>query len=120
MTQPTQNFDPQNPVQRVRPEGDALVVDVAGDVDLHRSVEFQQSLLKLLDGKPGRIVLNLAAVPYMDSSGVASLVKLLTRAGKAKVGLKLCCLNDRVRGIFEITRLDTIFPICGSIEEALA
>lgn len=115
-----ETHDPNNPVRQVRAHGDALVVDVAGDVDLHRSVEFQQSLLKLLDDRPQRIVLNLADVPYMDSSGVASLVKLLSRTGKAKIGLSLCGLNQRVRSIFEITRLDTVFPICGSVEEALA
>ena len=62
----------------------------------------------------------LADVPYMDSSGVASLVKLLSRARKSGSELALANLNDRVRSVFEITRLDSVFRICGSEEEALA
>ena len=114
------NRDNSNPVQSVRTEGESLVVEVAGDIDLHRSLEFQQSLLKLLDRHPKRIVINLAGVSYMDSSGVASLVKLLSRVRRANIVLKLCNLTDRVRSVFEITRLDTVFPICGSLQEALA
>lgn len=108
-----------SPIRQIRQEGRALIVEVVGDVDLHRSAEFQQSLMKLLDGAPRQIVIDLDQVPYMDSSGVASLVKLLTRTGKAGVDLKLCRLSDRVRSIFEITRLNKVFPICESIEEAL-
>lgn len=115
-----ENRDPNNPIQRVRTSGQTLVVDVAGDIDLHRSPEFQQSLMKLLDHRPRRIVINLAGVKYMDSSGVASLVKLLSRVRRDQIDLKLCNLTDRVRSVFEITRLDSVFPICGTEQEALA
>lgn len=114
-----ENKDPNNPVQRIREEGEATVVDVTGDIDLHRSLEFQQSLLKLLDSKPKRIVVNLSEVQYMDSSGVASLVKLLSRVRALKIDLKLCCLNPRVRSVFEITRLDSVFDLAESEQEAL-
>ena len=73
-----------------------------------------------MDKKPERIVVNLAEVPYMDSSGVASLVKLLSRTKRQGVVLCLAALTDRVRGIFEITRLDDIFDIQATVEEALS
>jgi len=98
----------------------SAVVDVHGDVDLNRSSEFQQSLLVVMDQKPERIIVNLAEVPYMDSSGVASLVKLLGRTRQQGVVLRLAALTDHVRGIFEITRLDGIFDIRPTVEEALA
>ena len=109
-----------NPVRRIRRIGRAAVVDVEGDIDLSRSARFQQSLLTLMDDAPERIVVNLAAVGYMDSSGVASLVKLLSRARKQGVSLRLSGLCDRVRSIFEITRLDSVFEIHATEEEALA
>jgi anti-anti-sigma factor len=56
----------------------------------------------------------------MDSSGVASLVKLLSRVRRSSAALKLCGLTDRVRGVFEITRLDSVFEIYGGEDEALA
>ena len=107
-------------VKAVRWVSRAAIVDVQGDVDLDRSGEFQQSLLGVMDQRPERIVVNLAEVPYMDSSGVASLVKLLGRARRQQVGLRLVGLTDRVRSIFQITRLDGIFEIHATVQEALA
>ena len=109
-----------SPVQGVRWVKKSVVVDVAGDIDLNSSGRFQQDILLLMDKKPDRIVVNLAGVPYMDSSGVASLVKLLSRARKGGAALYLAELSDRVRSVFEITRLDTVFDIRDSEQEALA
>lgn len=113
-------LNPSGPVRVVRAVGRAAVVEVSGDIDINRSNEFQQVLLAVLDDKPDRVVVDLSAVPYMDSSGVASLVKLLSRARKANIKVMLIKLNDRVRSIFEITRLDNVFTICKTEQEALA
>ena len=109
-----------SPVREVRWIGRAAVVDAEGDIDLSRSAAFQQALLEVLDGKPQRLVVNLAAVPYMDSSGVASLVKLLSRTRKMDLPLRLTGLCKRVRSIFEITRLDSVFEIAETEQEALS
>lgn len=114
-----QNQASNSPVQEIRWVGKAAVVDVAGEIDLNTSSAFQQDLLELLDKSPERIVVNLSGVSYMDSSGVASLVKLLSRVRRAKGSLFLCGLTDRVRGVFEITRLDSVFDIRGDEREAL-
>ncbi len=107
------------PVRDVRWQDGTAIVAVAGEIDLSRSGEFQQALLGVLDEGPDRIVVDLADVPYMDSSGVASLVKLLSRARREEVVLRLAGPGDRVRSIFEITRLDTVFDIYPGVEEAL-
>ncbi len=108
------------PVKSIRWVKKIAVVDVAGDVDLGRSPQFQHALLSLLDEKPKRIIVNLQDVPYMDSSGVASLVKLLSKARKIGTTISLVALSNRVRSIFEITRLDGIFEIFATEKEALA
>jgi len=107
-------------VKTVRWKDRTAIVEVLGDIDLNRSQAFQQALLSLLDESPQRVVIDLSGVPYMDSSGVASLVKLLSRARKAGLGLSLVGLQDRVRSVFEITRLDSVFDIRATQEEALA
>ena len=112
-----------SPVQGVRGSGDAVIVDVVGDVNLHSSSEFQKSLLSLLNGPekaPCRILVNLSQVGYIDSAGVASLVKLLARTQRAGVPLWLVGPNERVRSVFEITRLDRVFQIAVSEKEALS
>lgn len=110
----------RSPVQNVRWVETTAIADVAGDIDLTRSADFQQALLLLLDRRPSRLIVNLRGVPYMDSSGVASLVKLLSRTRKGGVPLHLVGLTDRVRSVFEITRLDTVFCIHATEEEAMA
>ncbi len=107
-------------IRWVEGEKRSAVFEATGDIDLHRSTEFQQALLALAGQKPDVIVLDLAGVGYMDSSGMASLVKLLARVRRDGIALKLAGLSPRVRSVFEITRLDTVFDIYGSTEEALA
>lgn len=110
----------RSPVKAVRRAGQATIVEVVGDIDLHSSPEFQRALLTVLDENPQRVVINLSGVPYMDSSGVASLVKLLSRVRKGGVDLYLVSLSERVRSIFQITRLDSVFDIRATEAEALA
>ena len=107
-------------VRWIGPKQSTAVIAAAGDIDLHRSASFQRGLLEVLARGPERIVVDLTYVPYMDSSGVASLVKLLSRARKGGAEVYLTDLTDRVRSVFEITRLDTVFTICDTEQEALA
>ena len=114
--------DADKPVQSVRwagPDNQTVIVEAAGEIDLRCSAAFQQALLEPLEKNPRRMVVDLAGVTYMDSSGVASLVKLLSRIRRGKIELKLASLAPRVRSVFEITRLDTVFEICETVEEAL-
>ena len=115
MSEPTR----PSPILNIRWEDRSALAEVGGDVDLTCSAEFQQDLLELLNGKPAQIVIDLTSVPYMDSSGVASLVKLLSRARKTQTGLRLVGLSERVRSLFEITRLDGVFDIFDTVEDAL-
>jgi anti-sigma B factor antagonist len=59
-----------------------------------------------MDAKPAQLVVDLAQVPYMDSSGVATFVEAMQIARRVGSKLVLCALQERVRSIFEIARLD--------------
>lgn len=109
-----------SPVEDVRWVDKIAIVDAVGDIDLQRSSAFQRALLDVLDKKPERMIVNLSKVSYMDSSGVASLVKLLSRVRRVGMSMRLAAMTDRVRSVFEITRLDTVFDIYTTEEEALA
>lgn len=111
--------DSDSPVKRVTRQGQTVIASVAGDVDMHRSTAFQQSLMELFDLAPSRIVLDLAGVRYIDSSGLASMIKLLSRVRMDGIDLRLCNLTKPVRSMLEITRLDTVFTICASVAEAI-
>lgn len=103
-----------------RIEGDTMIASVRGEIDLHSSPELRDALLgALTEHKPKKIILNLSQVSYMDSSAVAVLVEALQKLRKA--GGKLCLTNlqPRVKGLLEIARLDSIFVIAASEEEAM-
>jgi len=108
-------------VTGVRQEGDAVVAALRGEIDLHNSPPVRTALLKLLEeNKPKKLVLNLADVPYMDSSAIAVLVEALQKLRKTGGKIYLTHLQPRVKGLLEIARLDTIFVIAADEKEALA
>ncbi len=99
-------------------KGTVVVVGPTGDVDLNCSREFQTHLKKVLEQKPQRMIVDLAKVPYMDSSGVATLVEAMQIARKSGTRLVLCGMQDKVRSIFEIARLDRVFTIVSDMAAA--
>jgi len=107
-------------VPATRVEGDAVLVTVRGEIDLHNSPELRNALLEMLNQRqPKRLILNLAQVPYMDSSAIAVLVEALQKLRKIGGKLYLTNLQPRVKGLLEIARLDTIFVLAATDDEAL-
>lgn len=98
----------------------SIVMTPSGDVDLSCSRELQTYIKRALEGKPKSLIVNLEKVPYMDSSGVATLVEAMQIARKQSTKLVLCGLQDKVRSIFEIARLDRVFTIAADVQAASA
>lgn len=89
-----------------------------GEVDLNVSRDFQLALRQTIDQKPSKLVVDLSQVPYMDSSGVATLVDALQQARKIGSELVICGMQPKVLSIFEITRLNDVFKIVKTLDEA--
>ena len=107
-------------VPAARMQGDALVVSVRGEIDLHNSPDLRTELLDLLQKQnPKRLILNLVQVPYMDSSAIAVLVEALQRVRKGGGRVLLTDPQPRVKSLLEIARLGSIFSICKDEAEAL-
>lgn len=97
----------------------AVIIAPEGDVDLSRSPVLRNSLRQAQNAKPKRLIVDLGLVDYMDSSGVATLVEALQIARRNNTRMVLCGMKDRVRSIFEIARLDTVFTIALSRDAAM-
>lgn len=93
------------------------VIVPQGDVDLGNSKDLQHRLRQTLNLKPRQLVVDLGGVPYMDSSGVATLVEAMQVSRRNGTSLVLCAMTDRVRSIFEIARLDKVFRIVDSRDQ---
>ena len=107
-------------VQKIRRENDMVVLELSGDIDLHRSVDLRSSLLETLREQPAVTVINMSEVGFMDSSGLATLVEAMQLSRRYGGQLKLVGISRRVRSIFEISRLDKIFQIYDNEAEALS
>ena len=100
--------------------GAAVVVAPAGDVDLNASPTLRQALKQVQQTKPQSLVIDLSGVPYMDSSGVATLVEAMKIARDQRSKMVLAAPTPRVKSIFEIARLDMVFKIVATVDAALA
>ena len=100
------------------PLSDGVLIRVSGDVDFSCSSDLRVRLTEALDQKIDRLVIDLADVSYMDSSGVAVLVEALRTQHGLGGKLILCQLQQRVKDIFEISRLHTLFAITDDTDAA--
>lgn len=100
--------------------GTTMVLAPKGEIDMAHSPSLQKVIASVMAGKPPKVVIDLGGVPYMDSSGIATLVEALQVSMRNKTSLVLCNLAPRVRSAFEISRLVQMFSIKATREEALS
>ena len=91
---------------------------LSGEIDLEESPRARQVLLGCV-GRERVVIVDLSAVEYIDSSGVASLVEALQAARKNGRQLGLAAPSTAARRVLELGRLDRVFPISESAESGL-
>jgi len=101
-----------------RIEKGTTIVDVVGQIDLGSSPALRKTLLESLNGTKS-VAINLSAVKYIDSSGIASLVEVLREARNSNKRLVLFGLTGAVLQVLQLTRLTGVFEICETEEQAL-
>jgi len=87
------------------------VLPLEGEIDLHVSPQVSASLSSIIAQKPSQVVVDLSKVTYIDSSGLAVLIEAMQNVDNYGGKFSLCSLQDGVRPIFEIARLDQVFRI---------
>jgi anti-sigma B factor antagonist len=95
------------------------VLAVEGSVDIYSSPELRGELKVVLDKKVPRIVIDLAGVTFVDSSGLATFIEALQKMKAFEGKLFLCNLSKTVLGVFQLANLDHIFQIKETREAAL-
>jgi len=107
-------------VDEVTSQDDAAIVKLAGEIDMNHSPAMHQALLEVLKSQPRRLIVDLADVSYMDSSGVGTLVDALRRVHGYGGKMALVAVAPRVLSVLQITKLDQFFEIHSTVQEALA
>jgi anti-sigma B factor antagonist len=96
------------------------VLPLEGEIDLHVSPNVAESLRAIIQKKPKRVVVDLARVSYIDSSGLAVLIEAMQNVDAYGGKFALAGLGDDVLAIFEIAKLDQVFRIFPDVDAALA
>jgi len=104
-------------VQRV---DSVTVIDVKGQLIVGNRQELKQRVLDELEGGARRFLVDFAGTGYIDSSGLGVLVSLSKKIREQGGELRLAGLNEDLQTLFELTKLDTLFAITRTAEEALA
>jgi anti-sigma B factor antagonist len=97
-----------------------VVVDVDGQLIVGNRQELKQKVLDQLEGGERSFLVDFANTGYIDSSGLGVLVSLSKKIREQSGELRLANLNEDLRTLFELTKLDTLFNIADSREEALS
>lgn len=103
----------------VRDENGCAVVEVAGDVDVYSAAVLRERLDRLIAAGVVVLVLDLEGVSFMDSTGLGVLVGRLRRVRLAGGAILLVCTVPRILRVFAITGLNQVFPVFGSVDEAI-
>lgn len=104
-----------------RTVGDVKILDCSGRITLGEGTMVVRNTVRdLLDGKNNKIVLNLAEVNYIDSSGIGELVSTYTTVTSNGGQLKLLNLTKKIQELMAITKLLTVFQVYDDEQSALA
>ena len=104
-----------------RQVGDVTILDMDGKITIGEgSVALRTSIRRLLEEGKKKILLNLARVNYIDSSGIGELVYSYTAINKDGGELKLLNLTQKLQDLLTITKLLTVFDVYESEADALA
>lgn len=100
--------------------GDARVITVSADrIDAAMAIQFKEDMRAETEGGPDRIILDLSAVNFIDSSGLGAIVASMKQLG-ADRKLDLAGLTPVVDKVFRLTRMDTVFNLFASLDDALS
>jgi len=100
--------------------GETVGLRVAGRMDAENAPEFERNCQSWISQGITSLVIDMSELAYVSSMGLRSFM-MIGKALQEKGGsLRICRLTGLVKQVFEITRLNSIFPLHESVEAALA
>ena len=108
----------ENLILETDDRGDLTVVSVKGEVDLYTAPSLKEAIADLVSSGRSKIVVDLAGVEFMDSTGLGVLIGALKRCKEAGGSLALAGPGESVLKVLAITGLDKVFSIHSDVEQA--
>lgn len=101
---------------RTSREGDTVVVGIEGQLVAGNRQQLREAVVNEIERGARSVIIDFADTGYVDSAGLGVLVSLSKRVREVNASLRLVNLNEDLRTLFELTRLDTLFDLDGRIE----
>jgi anti-anti-sigma factor len=100
-------------------DNDIIIVIMPGDtLDASNCQEFKDAIFCILE-TPNKVIFNMENIQFVDSSGCGTLNSSIKRIKKKGGDIKICNVMDQVGAIFRLIKLDRVFHICDTLEEAM-
>ena len=109
----------EDPIAGIDRSDGATVVSLAGELDLYNANTVREALLECCDESPERLIVDLSAVKFIDSTALGVLIEARTRMANRK-GFLLAAPGLETRRALEISGLDRHFAVHDSVDDALA
>lgn len=109
----------EEPVAGIERNDGATIVHLAGELDLYNAQAVRETLLACCEESPDRLVVDLAAVKFIDSTALGVLIEARTRLANRR-GFLLAAPGLETRRALEISGLDKHFAVHESLDSALA
>src|SRR6476646_7160185 len=87
-------------------------------VDRNQAVKMLEEIDAAIEKGENKILLDLAELKYINSSGLNIFINILTKARKASGDVAICCVNKKINELLVITKLNSVFNVSASTEEA--
>ena len=98
---------------------DVYLLELGGRLDATSSAQLKETVSAMIDAQKIKILIDLNAVDFIDSSGLGMLVAYLRSANKASGTLKITSLQENPKKLFEVTRLDRVFELFDDRDSAV-
>ena len=95
------------------------VLDVVGEIDVYTAPQFKEAVNSILEAGQNHLLINMAGVTYMDSSGFGALLSATKRLKPKGGTVNLVKCNSAIDRILRITRLNQIFATYDNLDEAI-
>ncbi|MCP4716586.1 MAG: STAS domain-containing protein [Deltaproteobacteria bacterium] len=103
----------------VTKQDEAVIVKVTGRMDAVTAPEFEQACVPLIESGAQLLIVDLAGLEYISSAGLRSILSTAKKLKAVQGQIRFCNLAGMVQEVFSMSGFDTMFTLCGSLDEAL-
>jgi len=98
---------------------DVVICILEGEVNINNSPELRKAFDGLIKKNEKKVLVDFSSVSYVDSSGLATLIEMFQRLKKIGGRMRFSNMDQKIKNIFEITKLQKLFEILDTRENAL-